>query len=49
MMNDSKELGYQYLDTAFTGTSSQVLSGSDCFPFIQADQGTFMSLSDGEL
>jgi len=43
------ELGYQYLDTRFTGTSSQFLSGNDDFEVIDADGGVAAILKDYEL
>jgi len=49
---DSKELGYQFLDTRFTGTSSDKLSGlgagSD-FPFVEQDEGVAKLLKNFEL
>ena len=49
---DGKELGYQFLDTRFTGTSSQQLSGlgsgSD-FEYVQQDQGVAKLLANFEL
>ena len=49
---DGKELGYQFLDTRFTGTSSQQLSGlgsgSD-FQYVQQDQGVAKLLANFEL
>jgi len=51
-----KELGYQYLNTAFTGTSSSALSGlganddpSNPFPFIGSDAGVAQVLKNFEL
>ena len=46
------ELGYQYLNTAFTGTSSSALSGlgdSSLFPFVDSDQGVAQILKNFEL
>jgi|TARA_R110002050_G_scaffold26919_4_gene70598 hypothetical protein len=43
------ELGYQYLDTRFTGTSSTKLSGSGNFPFPNQDMGVANLLADAEL
>lgn len=34
------ELGYQYLNTAFTGAVNPALSGNDIFPFIRSDWGS---------
>ena len=50
----NKELGYQYLDTRYTGTSSAKLSGGDgtsatLFPFIGADKGVAQVLASFEL
>jgi hypothetical protein len=48
--SDGSELGYQYLDTRFTGTSSTFLSGnSDFGSFIGADRGVAAILKDFEL
>jgi len=38
-MEDNKELGYNYLDTTFTGTSSSALSGAPIFPIPDSDSG----------
>ena len=51
---DNKELGYQYLDSRFTGTSSAALSGdaayaSALFPMVAQDQGVAQLLSQFEL
>jgi hypothetical protein len=50
---DGAELGYQYLDTRFTGTSASSLSGlggaSSDFDFVGADQGVAAILSQFEL
>jgi len=45
------ELGYQFLDTRFTGTSSQQLSGLSTgdFDFVQQDQGVAQLLANYEL
>jgi len=50
----NKELGYQYLDTRYTGTSSSKLSGGDgvaasLFPSIGVDQGVAQVLANFEL
>jgi len=48
--SDGKELGYQYLDTRFTGTSSAQLSGNgDDFSILGADQGVAALLNQFEL
>ena len=50
-----KELGYQYLNTAFTGASSLALSGAgsgiaeDLFPFAESDKGVAQLLANFEL
>jgi hypothetical protein len=51
-----RELGYQYLNTAYTGTSSGQLSGlgyndddSNLFPFLASDAGVAQVLKDFEL
>ncbi len=48
---DGAELGYQYLDTRFTGTSAAALSGitGGDFDFIGSDQGVAAILSQFEL
>jgi len=51
---NAKELGYQYLNTAYTGTSSNALSGTDgayghLFPSISVDQGVAQLLKNFEL
>jgi len=43
------ELGYQYLDTRFTGTSSTFLSGNNDFNVVGSDQGVAAILSQFEL
>jgi len=45
------EVGYQYLDTRFTGTSSTFLSGGDTgvFDFVDSDTGVAALLSQFEL
>lgn len=48
-VSDGQELGYQYLDTRFTGTSSTTLSGDDVFEMIGSDQGVAAILKDFEL
>ena len=46
----NKELGYQFLDTRFTGSSSQRLSGaSGVWTFAQQDQGVAQILSAFEI
>lgn len=47
--SDGAELGYQYLDTRFTGTSSTFLSGNTDFSVIGSDQGVAAMLKDFEL
>lgn len=48
--SDGAELGYQYLDTRFTGTSAAALSGdSSYFQMIASDQGVAQLLSQFEL
>ena len=53
---NGNELGYQYLNTAYTGTSSAQLSGlgfndvnSNLFPFVGSDTGVASILKDFEL
>jgi hypothetical protein len=48
--NTSGEMGYQFLDTRFTGSSSQRLSGAtDAWIFAQQDQGVAQILSAFEI
>jgi len=46
---NGKELGYQFLDTRFTGTSSNRLSGNSDFAFVAQDQGVAKLLANFEL
>lgn len=47
---DGEEAGYNYLNTAFTGTSSSDLSGnSEYFEFVGQDQGVAQLLKDFEI
>lgn len=46
---DGQELGYQYLDTRFTGTSGASLSGNTDFSVLGSDQGVAAILSQFEL
>jgi hypothetical protein len=47
--SNGKELGYQYLDTRFTGSSSQFLSGNADFTIALQDMGVAKLLKDFEL
>ena len=47
--NDGSELGYQTLDTRFTGTSANFLTGANDFKFVSEDQGVAQLLSQFEL
>jgi hypothetical protein len=47
--SSGSELGYQYLDTRFTGTSAGALSGNDQFAMIASDQGVAQLLANFEL
>ena len=51
--SDNQELGYQYLDTRYTGTSSAKLSGAlaanNLFPWVGQDAGVAQLLSQFEL
>jgi len=47
--SSGSELGYQYLDTRFTGTSAGALSGNSDFDMIASDQGVAQLLSQFEL
>lgn len=46
---DGNELGYQYLDTRFTGTSSSALSGNSNFEVLGSESGVAALLSQFEL
>jgi len=46
---DGQELGYQFLDTRFTGTSSAGLSGNSAFSILGSDAGVARILKDYEL
>ena len=46
---DTRELGYQYIDTRYTGTSSGVLSGNAAWSFTQQDQGVAEILKNFEI
>lgn len=53
---NGKEIGYQYLNTGFTGTSASALSGlgynqdsSNLFPFMDSDSGVAQILKNFEL
>jgi len=46
---DGREVGYNYLDTRFTGTSSAGLSGHQEFEFGDGDDGVAKLLADFEL
>jgi hypothetical protein len=48
-LSANPELGYQYLDTRFTGTSSGQLSGNAAFTVLQQDQGVAQLLANYEL
>jgi len=47
--NNGSELGYQFLDTRFTGTSSAKLSGGTDFAFVNEDAGVARLLANFEL
>jgi Major capsid protein Gp23 len=47
--SDGNELGYQYLDTRYTGTSSGQLSGNSYFSVVDQDRGVAKLLADFEL
>ena len=46
---NGRELGYQYVDTRFTGTSSGSLSGNAAWSFTQQDQGVAQILKNFEI
>jgi hypothetical protein len=47
--NAANELGYQFLDTRFTGASSQFLSGNSDFAFAAQDSGVAELLKNWEI
>jgi hypothetical protein len=47
--SDDQEVGYNYLDTRFTGASASALSGNASFPFVGTDSGVARLLSEFEL
>jgi len=47
--SDEREVGYNYLDTRFTGASSTMLSGNSALSFAEQDGGVAKLLSDFEL
>jgi len=47
--NGNNELGYQFIDTRFTGTSASVLSGNSAWTFAQQDQGVAEILKNFEI
>jgi len=49
VLSGNPELGYQYLNTAFTGASSNALGGNSYFPIAPQDQGVAALLSQFEL
>jgi len=48
-MAKGPEIGWNYLDTRFTGTSSSALSGNEHFPFVAEDQGRAATLKQMEM
>jgi hypothetical protein len=48
-LSANPELGYQYLDTRFTGTSSGQLSGNSAYTIVQQDMGVAQLLGNYEL
>jgi len=42
------ELGYQYLNTSFTGTKTTSFSGNDYFPTLPSDMGVSNTLANTE-
>lgn len=44
----SEEIGYQYLNTAFTGAINPALSGNSIFSFPSTDFGSAETLNQGE-
>lgn len=49
LSSSGAEIGYQYLDTRFTGTSSAALSGNTYFTMVDQDAGVAQLLSQFEL
>ena len=47
--NAANEVGYQHIDTRFTGTSSGVLSGNSAWSFARQDQGVAEILKNFEI
>lgn len=47
--NGANELGYQFIDTRFTGTSSVVLTGNDVWKFAAQDTGVAEILKNFEI
>lgn len=47
--NANKELGYQFLDTRFTGSSAGALSGNSAWTFAAQDQGVAQILANFEI
>lgn len=47
--NANKELGYQFLDTRFTGSSAGALSGNSAWTFATQDQGVAQILANFEI
>ena len=45
----SQEAGFQNLNTAFTGTKCNAMSGNELFPFTSQDTGVAGTLQDKEL
>lgn len=44
----NNELGYNYLNTSFSGTKSSALSGNELFPMLFEDMGVAAPLSHKE-
>lgn len=47
--NGANELGYQFIDTRFTGTSASVLSGNSAWTFADQDKGVAEILKNFEI
>ena len=48
-MQKGYEIGWNYLDTAYSGTTTNRLSGNEVFPFIAEDIGVASTLAQKEL
>lgn len=49
MTKKAPEVGYNYLNTAYSGASSSKFTGNEHFPFVQEDMGVAATLASMEL